>query len=75
MRLLQREINILKSTILNHIPDGKISLFGSRVYDNKKGGDISIFIETQQNVSTKEELKILSEIELKGISRQKQSTD
>lgn len=69
MRLSEYEIDILKSTILDHIFDGEIFLFGSRVDDSKKGGDIDIFVETKQNITLKEELQILSEIELKGISR------
>ena len=42
MRLTQKEIEIIKNTINRYIKDSKIYLFGSRLDDNKKGGDIDI---------------------------------
>lgn len=69
MRLSQNEVEIIKTNILNVIKDARIILFGSRVYDHKKGGDIDIFIETAQSVSLKEQIKILANIELCGILR------
>lgn len=69
MRLKQNEINIIKSNILKYIHDAKIILFGSRVYDNKKGGDIDIFVETKQKVSLKQQIKILADLEINGIHR------
>ena len=69
MRLKPNEINILKSTINNYIKDAKIILFGSRVYDYKKGGDIDILVETNYQVTLKEQIKILTDIQLNGISR------
>jgi predicted nucleotidyltransferase len=69
MRLSQNEVNIIKTCILEHIRDARIILFGSRLYDYKKGGDIDIFIETVQAVSLKEQIKILTNIELSGVLR------
>ncbi|MCV6608432.1 MAG: nucleotidyltransferase domain-containing protein [Campylobacterales bacterium] len=69
MRLSKKDIQIIKSTILEYIKDGKIYLFGSRVDDSKKGGDIDLLVETQQNIGLKEELEILSKLELNGIIR------
>jgi len=69
MRLTHQEITIIKSTILNSLTDSKIILFGSRVYDDKRGGDIDLLIQTNQNVDTKQQIKILAEMELKGIER------
>lgn len=69
MRLKQNEINIIKSNILKYIYDAKIILFGSRVYDDKKGGDIDIFVETNQKVGLKQQIKILVDLEINGISR------
>ena len=37
MRLSNQTISILKETISRYIRDPKIILFGSRVYDDKKG--------------------------------------
>jgi len=69
VRLKPNDINILKSTINNYIKDAKIILFGSRVYDYKKGGDIDILVETKYQVTLKEQMKILTDIQLNGISR------
>ena len=40
MRLTKDEIKIIKETITNRLDDAKITLFGSRVYDDKKRGVI-----------------------------------
>ena len=44
MRVLKPEINIIKNNILKFDKDAQVYLFGSRVDDNKKGGDIDILI-------------------------------
>ncbi len=69
MRISQKEISIIKNAILDYIPDAKIFLFGSRVDDSKKGGDIDIFVETESDTTLKEQIKILSKIEILGVSR------
>lgn len=69
MRLKLNEIEILKSNILKQIQDAKIILFGSRVYDDKKGGDIDIFVETKQQVSLKQQIEILTDIRMSGLER------
>ena len=69
MRISQNEINIIKNAILEYIMDAKIFLFGSRVDDSKKGGDIDIFVETKLDITLKEQIKILSKIEMLGVSR------
>jgi predicted nucleotidyltransferase len=69
MRLSKQETSIIKKVILENINDAKIMLFGSRVYDDKRGGDIDIFVETNQNINLKKKLKILTKLELNGIER------
>jgi len=69
MRILKHDIDIIKDVISSHIKDPKILLFGSRLYDEKKGGDIDILVQTNQNITLKEQIKILAQIELKGVSR------
>ncbi len=69
MRVTYKEINIIKNTILKYISDAKIVLFGSRVDDNKRGGDIDIFVETKQNITLKEQITILAKIEWLGVER------
>jgi predicted nucleotidyltransferase len=69
MRLTSKEISIIKKVIKEYICDAKIILFGSRVYDTKKGGDIDILIVTKEDVSFEKKLDILTQIELNGIER------
>jgi len=69
MRLLKQEIEIIKRVILKYISDATIMLFGSRVYDDKKGGDIDIFVQTNSNITLSQKLQILTEIELEGVFR------
>ena len=69
MRLSNQTILILKEIILKYVKEPKIILFGSRVYDNKKGGDIDILVETKENITIKTQIKILAECEIKGIYR------
>ena len=44
MRLSKDEVRILKNTLYTLNSDAKLYLFGSRLYDNKKGGDIDLLI-------------------------------
>ena len=69
MRLSKQTIMILKESILNFTKDPKIILFGSRVDDTKKGGDIDILVETQENIDIRTQIKILAQCEVKGIER------
>ncbi len=69
MRLQRAEIDIIKSTLRESIDDAKVFLFGSRTDDSKRGGDIDLFVQTHKNITLKEELKILSRMELRGIER------
>ena len=46
MRLKEYEIDAIKTTFKEIFKDGDIYLFGSRVDDSKKGGDIDLYIST-----------------------------
>ena len=52
MRLTQKQLDAIRESFLAHfLPEDKIWLFGSRVDDLKKGGDIDFYIETHYNES------------------------
>jgi len=44
MRLKKEEVRVLKETLKNLSNNAKIYLFGSRVDDDKRGGDIDLLI-------------------------------
>ncbi len=48
MRLSEYEQEAIKKVFLEIFENGKIYLFGSRVDDTKKGGDIDLYIEPTQ---------------------------
>jgi predicted nucleotidyltransferase len=48
MRLSTHEINSIKETLKNLDQDARIYLFGSRVDNKKRGGDIDLLIFSQK---------------------------
>lgn len=58
MRIKKEIITFLKNAVRKITPQAKIFLFGSRVDDTKKGGDIDLLILTPQKMSFKELSKI-----------------
>ncbi|NWF65854.1 MAG: nucleotidyltransferase domain-containing protein [Campylobacterales bacterium] len=57
MRLKDEEIDLLKNSLKHLSKDAKIYLFGSRIDDNKKGGDIDLLIVSDK--ITKKDLRFL----------------
>lgn len=49
MRLTENEIYAIKQTFLDIFESGNIYLFGSRLDDNAKGGDIDLYIQSKKN--------------------------
>ena len=47
MRLSQKEIDAIKSNFEKFFDEGVLYLFGSRVDDSRKGGDIDLYISTK----------------------------
>ncbi|WP_024789362.1 MULTISPECIES: nucleotidyltransferase domain-containing protein [unclassified Lebetimonas] len=59
MRLKKEEIKIIKNIIRLYDKKAKIYIFGSRIDDRKKGGDIDIFVLSDKiNFKIKQKIKI-----------------
>jgi predicted nucleotidyltransferase len=66
MRLSNYYIDSIKSTFASVFGDGNIYLFGSRVDDDKKGGDIDLFIELDNKTDLFEKkVKFLAKLKQK----------
>jgi predicted nucleotidyltransferase len=49
MRLTLAQIDTIKSTAQAVLGEGvQVTLFGSRVHDTQKGGDVDLYVETTQ---------------------------
>jgi predicted nucleotidyltransferase len=55
MRLKSEEIKVLKNKLMTLSKDAKLYLFGSRVDDTKKGGDIDLLVVS--DTITKKDLR------------------
>jgi len=62
MRLTENEVNIIRNEIRKRVGDCRIYIFGSRVDDNVKGGDVDIYID--KNFDLKTELSIRRELKI-----------
>ena len=59
MRLTPQEAEIIKHAILKYAPDAQVLLFGSRVDDAARGGDIDVLALTKHNdLETKLKIKV-----------------
>jgi len=57
MRLLKEEVDTLKAKLYELSSEAKLYLFGSRVDDSKRGGDIDLLILSSK--LTKKDLRLL----------------
>lgn len=66
MRITKEEKEIIISTIRKYFGNGSnIYLFGSRINDTKKGGDIDLYVESDLPIKelVKAKVKVLVELE------------
>ncbi len=64
MRLTPREVEVIRNSILKLDPKAKIFLYGSRVQDHLKGGDIDVLV-ISDHLKFKDRLTIVTDILLK----------
>ncbi len=65
MRLTLQEVSSIKKAFEETFKDGKIYLFGSRVDDTKRGGDIDLYIELDTVLDIKEQMSLKTNFRLK----------
>jgi len=71
MRLKETcKVQIIELAKLYFGNDIKLYLFGSRVDDNKKGGDIDLFLESDHPIDLEMQIKFLSAIQ-KNVTERK----
>jgi predicted nucleotidyltransferase len=56
MRLLPKETQAIRQVLFNADPQGRIFLFGSRMNDARKGGDIDVFFESSKKLDLRTKL-------------------
>jgi len=65
MRITSKEKdNIIRYAKQCFGPDAKLYLFGSRVDDQKKGGDIDLFLESKIDIDMKKQIEFLKQLYL-----------
>ena len=52
MRLQPEQIKNIREAVLNKDPNARVYLFGSRLDDNQKGGDIDLLVVSQKLTGT-----------------------
>ena len=63
MRLNPYEIDSIKRSFQTTFQSGEIYLFGSRVDDTKKGGDIDLYIITDDKDKVKRKINFLTNLQ------------
>lgn len=61
MRLSDKEVKLIKSILQEIFKDVTIYLFGSRLDDSKKGGDIDLFV-ISNNATLQNKIKALAKL-------------
>ncbi len=64
MRLSTTELNALRSIIGALDPEGHVYLYGSRVDDTRRGGDIDVYLQASRPIDLKTRLRTQYRLEL-----------
>lgn len=64
MRLSSRELQALRSIIGELDPAGCLYLYGSRVDDSRRGGDIDVYLQASRPIDLKTQLGVQYRLEL-----------
>jgi len=67
MRITEQQHQTIKQIVFNLVGDTQIILFGSRVDDTKKGGDVDLLITLQQPVKHPAQLSAKINVQLMRI--------
>ncbi len=63
MRLSKKYISVIKKYFNEFFQNGEIYLFGSRVFDDKKGGDIDLYLKVDSHINLfSKKIKFLSRV-------------
>lgn len=62
MRLSEEEIEIIQKSTREFFAAASVYLFGSRLVDTKKGGDIDLFVITEEPVDLERKLRFKSKL-------------
>ena len=63
MRLTKDATNSIRHIVNQTCEDAKVWLFGSRVDDCRKGGDIDLYIEAGTEIEMMERLRLMSKLQ------------
>jgi len=65
MRIEQEKLDCIKENVRKFLPNSKVYLFGSRVDNNKRGGDIDILILSAKKLTLQQKIAITIAFEKK----------
>jgi predicted nucleotidyltransferase len=65
LRLTDFEIRCIKDIYLEVFQSGRVYLFGSRVDDSRRGGDIDLYMDLDYSIDTKEQITKEKEFKIK----------
>ncbi len=63
MRLNQKQRDTIRQTIRHALPDAVVLLYGSRLDDERRGGDIDLVIKTDHAITLKQKAGLKLKLE------------